>query len=232
MISKDKVLELKTRQELYNFISENPGLHLREMFRKVNLSLGSLRYNLNCLEKLNLIVSKTDLKYKRYYVKESIGKKDVEILNLLRQEVPLRIMMMLLIPGPGNIYKDNELKKKAMLKPSTHEKRYSTREMVELTKYWKDRYDNFSLNKHYSTIVFHIQKLLDIGLIEQVRVGREIKYKLKDENEMWAILIKYKDPLSKKAINDMLSWQDDGVKGISNRVLNVIYEVFPHPYHN
>ena len=130
MISKEKVLNLKTRQELYNFISENPGLHLREIFRKVNLSFGCLRYHLNYLEKLNLIFSRPDLKYKRYYVKESIGRKDLEILNILRQEVPLRIIMMLLTPGPGNIFKDKETKKKAYLKHITHEKNYSIRNKI------------------------------------------------------------------------------------------------------
>jgi DNA-binding transcriptional ArsR family regulator len=225
-------LKLKTRHELYNFISENPGLHLREIFRKENLSFGCLKYHLEYLAKLNLIVSRPDLKYRRYYVKESIGKKDVEILNLLRQEVPLRIIMMLLIPGPGHIYKDKETNKKALLKHSTFDKTYSKREMIELTKYWKDKHDNFSLNKHRTTIGFHIQKLLDIGLIEQVKVGREVKYKLKDENEMVTIFIKYKDALSKKSINDILRLENDGVKDSFSKILDFLYEVFPHPYHN
>jgi len=231
MISKETVLKLKTRQEIYNFISKNPGLHFREIFRKANLSLGCLRYHLNYLEKLNLIVSKPDLKYKRYYVKESIGKKEVEILNLLRQEVPLRIILILLTPGPGHIFKDKETKKKAYLKHKTYEKNYSIREMAELTKYWKDKNNNFRLNKHHTTVGFHIQKLLDVGLIEQVRVGRGIKYKLKDENEMWAILIKYKTALSKKGINNILKWQNDGLLHCFNRMENIFYEVFPHPYH-
>ena len=103
--------------------------------------------------------------------------------------------------------------------------------MIELTKYWRDRHDNFSLNKHRTTIGFHIQKLLEIGLIEQVKVGREVKYKLKDENEMVAILIKYKDALSKKSINDILRMENDGLKDVFSKMLDYFYEVFPHPYY-
>ena len=61
-----------------------------------------------------------------------------------------------------------------------------------------------------------IQKLLDMGLIEQVKVGREIKYK---------------DALSKKSINDMPSWGNDGIKNGLDRWEAQFYEFFSHPYH-
>jgi len=62
-------------------------------------------------------------------------------------------------------------------------------------------------------------------------IKSKVTYKLKDENEMLAILIKYKNALSKKAINDKLGWENDGLKDVSSKMLDSFYEIFPHPYH-
>lgn len=231
MITKDDVLKLDTRRDIYNFVKKYPGLHMREISRRKNIPLGSLRYHLNYLEKLDIIITIHEHKFNRYYIKRTVGMRDKELINLLRQEVPLRIILMLLTPGPGHIYKDKETKKKALLKPSTFEKTYSKKEIIELTKFWEDKHDNHSLNKHRSTIAFHIQKLLDMDLIEQKKIGREVKYKLKDANEMLVILIKYKDALSKKSINDRLTWGNKGVERGFDIILDIIYEILPHPYH-
>ncbi|MCK4365849.1 MAG: winged helix-turn-helix transcriptional regulator [Thermoplasmatales archaeon] len=47
MISNENILELETRRQIYNIILENPGLHLRELSRRTNLSFGGLRHHLN-----------------------------------------------------------------------------------------------------------------------------------------------------------------------------------------
>ena len=104
MISKEDILKLETRRNIYDFILKNPGLHLREISRRANIPLGSLNYHLNFLNKNELIVTKYDPRYLRYYVKQTVGKKDKEIINLLRQEIPLRIVILLLCPGPAHIY--------------------------------------------------------------------------------------------------------------------------------
>jgi len=88
------------------------------------------------------------------------------------------------------------------------------------------------VNRNRSTVRFHIKKLLDIGLIEQVQIGKEVKYKLKDETEIWAFFIKYKDALSKKSINDILIWRSDAIQCASDKLLDILYDALPHPYHN
>jgi len=231
MILKENILKLETRRTIYDFIMKYPGLHLREISRRTNIPLGSLKYHLNFLNKYGLIAPKSDHRYIRYYVKQTVGKKDKEILNLLRQETPLRIILMLLTPGPGHIFKDKETQKKAYYKHATFLKLYSKKELIELTNYWIGSYDDFRLYKHRTTAGFHLEKLLDADLIEKVKVGKEIKYKLKDANEIWAIFIKYRDALSKKSIDNMLIWQSKGLIKVTDKILNVIWEIFPHPYH-
>jgi len=230
MLLRDDILKLETRRELYQLILKNPGLHLREIKRRMNISLGSLQYHLKYLEKYDFINSKNDQKYIRYYAKEKIDRRDKEILNLLRQDIPLKIILLLLVPGPGKIYKDKETYKKSLKNPEVWNYTYSKKELIGLTKYWR-KSDCFHIKKHYTTVGFHLQKLLDVDLIEKVNVGKEIKYKLKDEDLVVAFLIKYKDALSKDSIDTSLIWRRNTYVMAAEKLLEIGYDIFPHPYH-
>lgn len=230
MISKDDILKLQTRRIIYDFILKNPGLNLREIQRRLNIPLGGLRYHLGYLEKLDLILFKPDKKYKRYYVKDTIGRQDKEILNLLRQETTLRIVVTLTLPGPGNIYRGEKVYQEAIKKHETFEKTYSIKEIMELTKNW-GKGEHFHIHKHRTTIEFHLGKLLELDLVEKISMGKEIKYRLKDEDLIWAFFIKYKDALSKRSVNDILNWRSDGYVSVADNIINVTWEIFPHPYH-
>ena len=232
MILKENILKLEIRRKIYNFILKNPGLHLRELSRKTKMPKTTLRHHPNFLEKYGLIITKADHRYTRYYVIQKVGKQDKEILNLLRQETPRRIFMLLLTPGPGHIFKDEEIKKKAFSKFGPFLKMYSKKELVELTRYWHGPYAKFfHLRKHQTTINFHLNKFLEIGLIEKVKVGREIKYKFKDEDMIWAFFVRHKTEISARSIDLYLNWQNDAVKNVTENLLKVSFEIFPYPYH-
>lgn len=230
MISEEKLLRLKTRRDIYNLILEYPGLHLREISRRINISIGSIRHHLNYLKKNELINSKVYRRFTRYYATQKVGKRDKELLNLFRQEIPCKIVLLLLCTGPGYIYK----KKGASgeFDPAIFVRTYSKKELVELTRYWKkSTAELFHLQKHRTTINFHINKLFDVGLIEKVIVGRKTKYKLKDENMIWAFFIRYQKALSNQLINRMMVWQDDGIQKRLDAMIEIFFEIFPHPYH-
>jgi len=232
MILKKDIFNLKTRRIIYEYILKNPGLHLREISRNIDVSFSSIRHHLNFLEKQGLITSNIDKRYKRFYVKKTVGKKEKEILNLLRQETPRRIIMLFLTPGPGKIFIDKETQKRELSKASAYKKIYSKNELINLTKYWTGPYGKyFHLKKHPSTVGFHIKKLLELGLIEKVNIGKRYKFKLKDEDMLWSLLIKYKDNLSIKAIDLYLSWQDEALEEAGENILDNLYDVFPNPYH-
>lgn len=88
------------RRKIYRFINKMPGLHLREIQRELNIPLGTLNYHLRCLENSEAIASKREGKYKRYYPMGEITAIDREILSVLRQTIPRRIILCLLV-NPG-----------------------------------------------------------------------------------------------------------------------------------
>lgn len=232
MLMKDNILKLEKRQEIYEYILKNPGLHLREISRNIDISFGGLRHHLNYLKKYELIKTKIDKRYKRYYASNTIGKKDKEILNLLRQETPCRIINLLLIPGPGHIFIDLKTQEKELTKPSRYMKTYSKQELIDLTRYWDGPYGEFfHLQKHPTTINFHLNKLLEVDLIEKIKIGRKMKYKLKDEEYILSLFIRYKDALSIKSIDLLLYWREKSMRKAGDKVEDVLWDIFPHPYH-
>jgi len=92
-------LELKTRKKIYKLISKNPGLHLSMIADLLNMRISLVEYHLSYLEKNELIVARKEQYYKRYYVKDRVGTRDKKVMALLRQEMPLRIVLFLASGG-------------------------------------------------------------------------------------------------------------------------------------
>ncbi|UCH88533.1 MAG: winged helix-turn-helix transcriptional regulator, partial [Thermoplasmata archaeon] len=67
---KDQVLDNFIRGEIYGFISAHPGTYFNHMKLALNLNNGTLAYHLNVLENDNMIYSKTDRNYRRFYPTE------------------------------------------------------------------------------------------------------------------------------------------------------------------
>ena len=90
------ILELETRRKIYNLILENPGLHLSKIAEILKMRISLVEYHLIFLEKNEIITPVRESGYTRFYVFGEIGIKDKKILSLLRQEIPLRIILFLL----------------------------------------------------------------------------------------------------------------------------------------
>ena len=63
-------LELETRRKIYEQINKSPGIHFRELERRLKVVVGNLQYHLQYLEKKNLIRTLNDEDYVRYFVKD------------------------------------------------------------------------------------------------------------------------------------------------------------------
>jgi predicted transcriptional regulator len=95
----DEVLELETRRDIYEFIGRFPGLHMREIQRKLDIPIALVEYHLNILEKAEVVSTITEGGYKRYYTATTdsrIGYKEKKILGTLRMKIPLQITLYLL----------------------------------------------------------------------------------------------------------------------------------------
>lgn len=101
---EEEILDVESRRRVYDFIRSNPGSHMREIQRRLDMTLGNLEYHLRYLERHEM-VSVREGGYKRYYVKHGVGAEDQELLALLRQTIPRRIAIVLLL-NPGSSHQD------------------------------------------------------------------------------------------------------------------------------
>lgn len=89
-----------TRQIIFEFVRDAPGTHLRGVQQALALPLGTVEYHLRELVRLELVTEREDGIYRRYYVAGQLGGVDRDLLAALRQEIPRRIVMHLLL-NPG-----------------------------------------------------------------------------------------------------------------------------------
>ncbi len=89
-------LELETRRKVYDLVSRNPGLHLSKIAELLKMRISLDEYHLLYLEKNGVILSSKEAGYSRYYIKGKIGTADKKILSILRQKIPLKIVLFLL----------------------------------------------------------------------------------------------------------------------------------------
>ena len=65
----DDILNNEIREDIYDFILENPGSHFRSILKELALSNGTLSHHLNTLEREDFIKSEKDGPLRRYYPK-------------------------------------------------------------------------------------------------------------------------------------------------------------------
>jgi len=89
-----------TRQTIFEFVRDTPGMHLRGVQQELGIPLGTVEYHLRELVRLGLVTEREDGIYRRYYVAGQLGGVDRELIAALRPEIPRRIVMHLLL-NPG-----------------------------------------------------------------------------------------------------------------------------------
>ena len=180
MISQKNVLKIKIRRDIFSYICNNPGLHLRELSRQLNIPKTTLVHHLNYLEKEKLIKIKNQNKYKRFFPKNTIGCREKEIIFLLRQKIPRNIIFYILSSGIGS---QIELSRKLNKCPQTIS--------YHLTKLKKLGILDTVSNKEEFKDKF--------GFFKRKIVGKEIVYKIKNRDVfdiICKILTVYNDSFS------------------------------------
>jgi len=105
------------RRRIYELIRKSPGIHFRELQRKLGVAVGNLQYHLDRLEELRLVKSVKEEGYKRYYV-TSLRFTDDEkkIMSALRIQTE-KLILIYLLTNP--FASGKELSKALNLSPST-----------------------------------------------------------------------------------------------------------------
>ncbi len=203
----NKILELESRRQIYNYILEYPGLHFRELSRKIRMPKSTLKYHLKYLKKRELIVETYADKYTRYYVSKKVGNDTKKILEIIRQDSLRRIILSMKIPNTVTLeYLTYDLDK-APSTVSYHLKKLIDADIVERIKV--DNKVKFRLKdeeKLYDIFVQYNKRLLDdlvgalVDWITQIRTDNSFYD--------WVYYIKDTDA-----------------------VMRGLYLMFPHPYH-
>ncbi len=90
-------LELEVRKKIYDAISSYPGIHMRELQRKMGLATGSLDYHLHFLHKNGLIRAEKADRFTRYYsAMQPFSEEEKHIISILRQDTLRHIIIHLL----------------------------------------------------------------------------------------------------------------------------------------
>jgi predicted transcriptional regulator len=92
---KAEILENERRGKIYGFIKKNPGLHFRELQRRLKVPLASLEYHLDYMVRKKVLLREDEGHYTRYYV-EQLDAEDKKILRSLRQRRLREIVLIIL----------------------------------------------------------------------------------------------------------------------------------------
>ena len=92
---------LDNRDKIFAYISNNPGSHLRKTARELKISLSTLRYHLDKLEKNGLIVSQKLYNLKIYFVSGKLKPEERALTQLLQQK-RFRDIILILVESPGS----------------------------------------------------------------------------------------------------------------------------------
>jgi len=89
-------LNQSTRMEIYNFVTNNPGIQFRGICNSLNLPIGTAQHHLDLLTKAGLLSFFRDGRYKRYFESKRFTKTEMTVISFLRRQTAGRILSILL----------------------------------------------------------------------------------------------------------------------------------------
>ncbi len=147
------------RLDIYRYINDNPGEHLANITKSLDLGLSSVRYHLSVLEGMDKIVCHKNGKYKRYYVNQNgysrytNGNGYKHIMSALKNNTARKIVKFLIS------------------NPESNQKHVSE-----------------SLRLHPSTVNWHAKRLKDAEIISKSKKGKEIVYYLNEDVQLRKVI--------------------------------------------
>ena len=134
-IERTAVLEHEKRDEIYELIRQQPGIHAHEIGEKTQIGWGTTVYHLKLLEQHALVVSKKSGRYKRFFVNTGEYTKKKDAYGALRNDTA-KAVADFIVNHPGCSQK--ELCAALGIQPSLASWHVDKLEGVELVKRVKD----------------------------------------------------------------------------------------------
>ena len=88
-------LNQTTRVQIYNFITNNPGINFRGICNALTLPIGVVQYHLAVLMKGGLISNCRDGRNKRYFKSKEFSSIEMKMISVLRHETTGKILTIL-----------------------------------------------------------------------------------------------------------------------------------------
>jgi len=96
-VSGGNVLDQEVRAKIYEYIRQNPGIHLRGLSSEMQVKLGTMRYHLSVLQHTHKITVSSDTASVRFYENSgTYSTGEQHILKHLRNETTKKILAVLL----------------------------------------------------------------------------------------------------------------------------------------
>ncbi|HWH08432.1 MAG TPA: MarR family transcriptional regulator, partial [Candidatus Thermoplasmatota archaeon] len=134
-IERTAVLEHEKRDEIYELIRTQPGIHAHEIGERAQIGWGTTVYHLKLLEQHSLVVSKKSGRYKRFFVNTGEYTKKKDAYGALRNDTA-KAVADFIVNHPGCSQK--ELCAALGIQPSLASWHVDKLEGVELVKRVKD----------------------------------------------------------------------------------------------
>ncbi|HEX9816802.1 MAG TPA: hypothetical protein VGB18_07470, partial [Candidatus Thermoplasmatota archaeon] len=141
-LRKDKLLTISARDMIYRVIQQAPGIHFLELQKQVGqaaetanpIGFGALAYHLSQMERFDLIVSKREGRFRRYFDVSAKMGADAARVALL-QTNPVNLVARAVLDGPGlsqgdlhaRVNPHHPMSRQAL---SYHLRRLATKELV------------------------------------------------------------------------------------------------------
>ncbi|MGI0056735.1 MAG: winged helix-turn-helix transcriptional regulator [Nitrosarchaeum sp.] len=137
------------------FIEQNPGSHLRQIKKELKISMGTVQYHLQLLEREGKIVSEKQNLFRHYFPVGLFEHNEKTILKILKQETA-RELLMLIIERSNPTQTDlvNRLEISA------------------------------------ASVSLNLGKLIELGLISEIRDGKFKRYVLLEDPKIIVHLMK------------------------------------------
>jgi DNA-binding transcriptional ArsR family regulator len=231
-MQRSDILNLETRRKIHQYIKQNPGLHLRELARALNLTFFNLNYHIRYLEKLDMIKIKKDDFYTRVYPRDSFGFEEKKIMDFIRRKTPRHIIMCI-VAYPA--ITQNEIAEHLEKHPTTIE--YHLKKLIELG----------VVEKAEIKEGLALTKIPSGRHVERTPVKNETIYRLNNPPIIYKMFLNNKKSLDKDKIfkialeyilyatynigrkrKDKNIWTDEKWFKLYERIM---YDIFPHPYY-
>ncbi len=173
MDALEQALKLDIRKKIYGLIKKNPGLHFRELQRRVGIATGALQYHLEYLQKKHLVKTERETKFLRYYLVRA-DFEETDLMALLRQESMRKIIVFLMQKRFATI---PSISRDINLSPSTtswHLDKLFEKKVVEKNRRGKKTFFKLIDKQKIATLLVNYRKsFLDVVVDNFVEIWEE-----------------------------------------------------------